>query len=170
MDSLVYGRVETTSRVWGDSLFPVAYWIFKLQRSNERWKKLELILTCLVQLGAGDSREEGRGDEDRRWLLMQNTTLFSYLSLPAWGGGGGAHALICLNLHGEEWGAHALPLVFWKQCGDKRGHEEAVQERKPTFSGTASSEQVPTGLFTSLHLVSVSLLPACEEPHLVGVK
>ena len=99
MDSLVYGRVETTSRVWGDSLFPVAYWIFKLQRSNERWKKLELILTCLVQLGAGDSREEGRGDEDRRWLLMQNTTLFSYLSRPAWGGW-----CTCSDLSRPAWG------------------------------------------------------------------
>ena len=84
--------------------------------------------------------------------------------------GRGAHTLICLDLHGEGWGAHTLPLVFWKQRGDTRGHEEAVQERKPTFPGTASSEQVPTGLFTSLHLVSVSLSPACEEPHLVGVK
>lgn len=137
------------SRVWGDSLFPLAYRIFKLLRSNERWEKLELILTCLVQLGAGDTREEGGGDEDRKWLLMQNTTQFSYLSLPAWGvPGAGAHTLICLDLHGAG-GAHALPLVLWKQCGDKWGQEESVQERKPTFPGTASSEQVPTGLFTS---------------------
>lgn len=95
------------SRVWGDSLFPLAYRIFKLLRSNERWKKLELILTCLVQLGAGDTREEGGGDEDRKWLLMQNTTQFSYLSLPAWGvPGAGAHTLICLDLHGA--GGHTL--------------------------------------------------------------
>ena len=66
MASLVYGRVETTSRGWGDSHFPLAYWIFKLQRSKERWKKLELALTSLVQLGAGGTREEGGGDEDRK--------------------------------------------------------------------------------------------------------
>lgn len=88
------------SRVWGDSLFPPSLSDFKLLRSNERWKKLELILTCLVQLGAGDTREEGGGDEDRKWLLMQNTTQFSYLSLPAWGCQGRAHTLICLDLHG----------------------------------------------------------------------
>lgn len=97
-----------------------------------------------------------------------NPVLLSVSTCMGGAGGGSTHSDLSRPAWG--WGAHALPLVLWKQCGDKWGQEESVQERKPTFPGTASSEQVPTGLFTSLHLVSVSLLPACEEPRLVGVK
>lgn len=118
-------------------------------------EEIKLILTCLVQLEQVTQGKKAGGDEDRKWLLMQTQTCLPIcLYLHGGARGGGTHS----DLSRPAWGvgAHAHSLVLGSSGRTNGDRRVCPGIQKTTFPGTASSEQVPTGLFTSLHLVSVS--------------